>query len=69
VLPSRFTSNVKAKPLNVSLVSVGMVPAASENMLKAKVLPEVDVPSGELKADPNRLISKERVEPNVNPPK
>ena len=53
--PSRFTSIVKAKPLTVSLVRTGMVPAASENMLKANVLPEVDFPSGELKAGPNRL--------------
>ena len=53
--PSRFTSTVNANPLTVSLVRTGIVPAASENMLKANVLPEVDVPLGELNAGPKRL--------------
>ena len=52
VLPSRFTSIVNAKPSVVSLVRTGMVPAASENMLKANVLPEVETPSGESMAGP-----------------
>jgi hypothetical protein len=52
VVPSRFTSTVNADPLVVSLVNAGIAPAASENMLNANVLPEVDVPSGELKAGP-----------------
>jgi len=69
VVPSRFTSTVKAKPSVVSLVSAGIVPAASENMLNANVLPDVDTPSGELRAGPNRLTSNERVEPKVNPSK
>ncbi len=36
-------------------------------MLKANVLPEVDTPSGELKADPYKLTLNERVEPKVKP--
>src|SRR5271169_6534429 len=52
VVPSRFTSTVKANPSIVSVVRAGIVPAASENILKANVLPEVDVPSGELNAGP-----------------
>ncbi len=55
VVPSKFTSIVKAKPSVVSLVSTGIVPAWSENMLKAKALPEVDIPSGAFRAGPNRL--------------
>jgi len=63
VEPSRFTSMVKAVPKVVSVVSTGIVPAGSENMLKAKVLPEVDTPSGELSAGPYRLTAKEMVVP------
>jgi hypothetical protein len=69
VVPSRFTSTVKAKPLVISLVRTGIVPAASENMLNAKVLPEVDVPSGELSAGPKRLTWNDNFEPNVKPSK
>src|SRR5271157_234150 len=69
VVPSRFTSTVKANPFMVSLVSTGIVPAGSENMLKANVLPEVEVPSGELNAGPYRLTSKTRLVPYVNPSK
>src|ERR1700693_1792497 len=65
VVPSRFTSIVAANPLVRSVVSAGTVPAGSKNMLNANVLPEVDVPSGELTADPNKLTSNEIVEPNV----
>jgi len=43
---------VNAKPSVVSLVNTGIVPAASEYMLKANVLPEVDTPFGELNAEP-----------------
>ena len=43
---------VTAKPSVVSLVSAGTVPSASENMLNAKVLPDVETPSGELSAGP-----------------
>ena len=52
VVPSRFTFTVAAKPSVVSVVRAGTVPAGSENMLKAKMLPDVDVPSGELSAGP-----------------
>jgi len=54
VVPSRFTLTMKANPSVVSLVRVGIVPAESENMLKANVLPEDEVPSGELNAGPYR---------------
>src|SRR5260370_6884352 len=54
VVPLRLTSVVNANPLG-SLVNFGTVPAASENMLKANVLPDVDVPSAELKPVPQRL--------------
>ena len=67
VVPSRFTFTVRAKPSVVLVVSTGIVPAVLENTLKAKVLPDVDTPSGELSAGPYRLTSKERVEPNVKP--
>ena len=50
--PSRFTSIVSAKPSVVSLVSMGMVPAGSENRLKANVLPDVETPSGAESAGP-----------------
>jgi len=43
---------VAAKPLIVSAVRVGIVPAASENMLNANVLPEVETPSGALREGP-----------------
>jgi hypothetical protein len=69
VVPSRFTSTVTAKPSVVSLVSVGIVPAASENMLNAKELPEEDVPSGEVSAGPNKLTSNVSVAPYVKPVK
>src|SRR5260370_37630678 len=69
VVPSRFTSTVKAHPCVASVVRAGMVPAGSENMLKANVLPEVEVPSGEVNAGPYRLTSKRRLVPNVNPSK
>ena len=49
VVPSRFTSTLKANP---SVVRAGIVPAAFENMLKANVLPDVEVPLGELSAGP-----------------
>lgn len=52
VVPSRLTLTVNANPSVISLVSTGIVPAASENMLNAKVLPEVDMPLGELRAGP-----------------
>jgi hypothetical protein len=66
VVPSRFSSTVKAQPAALD-VSVGMVPAASENMLNANVLPEVETPSGELSAGPKRLTWNVSVEANVNP--
>ena len=69
VVPSRFTPTVKAKPSVVSVVRAGIVPAASENMLKANALPEVETMSGELRAGPLRLTAKEIVVPNVNPSK
>ena len=43
VVPSRFTSTVAAKPSTVSVVRAGIVPAGSENILKAKTLPDVDL--------------------------
>jgi len=52
VVPSRFTSTLKANPSVVSVVRAGIVPAAFENMLKANVLPDVEVPLGELSAGP-----------------
>jgi hypothetical protein len=52
VVPSRLTSAVNANPSVVSVVRAGIVPAASENMLKANALPDVDTPSGELNAGP-----------------
>ena len=52
VEPSRFTSTVNANPSVVSVVRAGIVPAASEKMLNANVLPEVETPSGELNAGP-----------------
>ena len=66
VVPSRFTSILKANPFVRSVVKAGTVPAALENMLNAKVLPEVDVPSGVLNAGPYRLTLNKRLEPNVN---
>lgn len=69
VVPSRFTLTTKANPLAESFVNTGVVPAASENMLNANVLPEVDVPSGEFRALPYRLTSKDSFESNVNPSK
>src|ERR1700730_15391225 len=41
VVPSRFTSTMDANPLVTSVVRAGTVPAASENMLKANLLPDV----------------------------
>ena len=67
VVPSSFTSTVKANPLVVSVVRTGIVPAASENMLKANLLPDVDVPSGELNAGPNRPTWNDNVEPYLKP--
>jgi len=67
VVPSRFTLTSNANPSVVSVVNAGSVPAASENMLKARVLPEVDTPSGELKAGPDNVKVKKTVEPYVNP--
>ncbi len=52
VVPSRFTFTVKANPSAVSVVRAGTVPAASENILNANVLPEVETPSGALRAGP-----------------
>jgi hypothetical protein len=51
------------------VVKAGIVPAGSENMLKANALPEVAVPFGEFIADPYSLTSKRRLEPNVKPSK
>ena len=65
--PSRLMSTVAAKPSVRSVVKAGTVPAASENMLKAKVLPEVDTPSGEFTAGPYNLTSKYISRPYVNP--
>ena len=50
VVPSRFTSTVKAKPFARSLVRVGIVPVGSENMLHANALPESEMLPGELRA-------------------
>jgi hypothetical protein len=69
VVPSRFTSIVTAKPSVVSLVSVGIVPLLSENMLNAKELPDEDVPFGDVSAGPDKLTSKVSVLPYVNPAK
>ena len=52
VVPSRFASTMIAHPSAVSDVSTGMGPAASENVLNVNVLPEVEIPSDELKAGP-----------------
>jgi hypothetical protein len=52
VVPSRFKFNAAAKPSVVSVVRTGTVPAESENMLNAKMLPDVDTPSGALSAGP-----------------
>ena len=41
-----------AKPSSISVVRVGIVPAESENMLNAKTLPAVDIPSGDIRAEP-----------------
>jgi len=64
-VPSRFRSTVKANPSVASAVRAGIVPSESENMLKANVLPDVEVPSGESTAGPYWLTSKERLPPNV----
>jgi len=66
VVPSRFTSILNANPFVRSVVKAGTVPATLENMLNAKVLPEVEALSGEFKAGPYRLTLNERFEPNVN---
>jgi hypothetical protein len=55
VEPSKFTLTMNPKPFVISEVNAGMVPAASENMLNAKELPEVDTPSGEVNAAPERI--------------
>src|ERR1035441_7383625 len=65
VVSSRFTFTVNAKPSVVSLVNTGIVPAESENMLNANVLPEVDTPSGELNAGPYRLNWNDSVQGDV----
>ena len=49
-----------------SLVSAAIVPPGSENMLRPNALPDVDVPSGELKAGPNKLMSNASADPKVN---
>ena len=67
ISPSKLIFARAANPSVRSVVSVGMVPAASENMLKANVLPELDVPSGVFTAGPKNLISNTRLEPNVKP--
>ncbi len=67
VVPLRFTSTRTAKPSVRLVVSVGMVPAASENMLNANVLPDVELPLGEFNAGPNKLTLNDRLEPNLNP--
>ena len=46
---------VNANPAAIFVVRVGIVPAASENMLKANVVPDEDTPSGEFNAGPSRL--------------
>ena len=61
--PSKLTSPVNAKPLVVSVVNTGVMPAVSENRLKANVLPEVDTPSGALNAGPYKLTWNDSVEP------
>ena len=63
VVPSRLIFTVAANPSTKSVVRTGTVPAASENMLKANALPDVEVPSGELRAGPYSLTSNERSEP------
>ncbi len=54
---------VAANPFTLSVVSVGIVPAKSENILNANVLPEVDTPSGELIAGPPKSNSNDRLDP------
>ena len=54
---------------HVSLVSVGIVPLLSENMLNGKELPDEDVPFGDVSAGPDKLTSKVSVLPYVNPAK
>jgi hypothetical protein len=51
-VPPTFRARVPAKPLTVSEVRTGIVPAASENMLNANALPDMDAPSGEFTAGP-----------------
>src|SRR5580658_3598898 len=58
VVPSVLRLSMKANPFG-SLVSTGMVPAGSENMLNANALP--DVPP----ATPDMLTSNESVLPYV----
>jgi hypothetical protein len=55
VVPSKFTFMMNVKPLVVSVVNTGFLAAVSANMLNASVLPEVDIPSGEINAGPNTL--------------
>jgi hypothetical protein len=68
-VPSGLTPTVAPNPSITSVVSTGMVPAASENMLNPKVLPDAEVPSGEFTAGPNSLTSNFMLEPKVNPSK
>lgn len=67
VLPSRFRLIVKAKPFVASVDKICCVPAASEKRLNANVLPDVEVPLGELTAGPDRTTVKDNVDPNVIP--
>jgi hypothetical protein len=69
VLLSRFTPMVAANPSTRSVISAGIVTPASENMLNAKVLPDVAVPFGVLSAGPYSIMSNDRVDPYVNPSK
>jgi hypothetical protein len=58
VVPCKFTFTVNAHPSVISLVKTGVVPSASENMLKADVLPDVDTPSGD--SEPVHKGSRQR---------
>src|SRR5580704_16819765 len=65
VVPSRLTATMNVFPFG-SVVRRGLFPVAS-NIPKAKVLPEVDVPFGELNAGPLNASWNMMLAPNVNP--
>src|SRR5258706_5492151 len=67
VVPSKFTLTVNVSPFG-SLVSKGVLPVLS-NIAKPKVLSEVDVPSGAVRAGPSKESRKVMAGPNVNPSK